>query len=81
MKLVAVFPDKPNCIHLAELPMPRVSDIPGGRGVLVKVLRVGVFQPMSGRRRSGFPGTRLPQADVLAARNREFLNPVRAESG
>ncbi|MEP7285824.1 MAG: glucose 1-dehydrogenase [Chloroflexota bacterium] len=42
MKAVAVFPGKPNSIHLAELPMPTVGDIPNGRGVLVKVLRVGV---------------------------------------
>ena len=42
MKAIAVFPGKPNSIHLAELPKPSVSDIPNGRGVLVKVLRVGV---------------------------------------
>jgi threonine dehydrogenase-like Zn-dependent dehydrogenase len=42
MKAIAVFPGKPNSIHLAELPKPSVKDIPSGRGVLVKVLRVGV---------------------------------------
>ena len=42
MKAIAVFPGKPNSIHLAELPKPSVDDIPNGRGVLVKVLRVGV---------------------------------------
>ncbi len=42
MKAVAVFPGKANSIHLAELAKPSISDIPGGRGVLVKVLRVGV---------------------------------------
>src|SRR5882672_3154441 len=42
MKAIAVFPGKPNSVHLAELPKPSVSDIPDGRGVLVKVLRVGV---------------------------------------
>src|SRR5215212_1855062 len=42
MKAVAVFPGQANSIHLTDLPMPRVEDIPGGRGVLVKVLRVGV---------------------------------------
>jgi threonine dehydrogenase-like Zn-dependent dehydrogenase len=42
MKAIAVHPGKPNSIHLAELPKPSVSDIPNGRGVLVKVLRVGV---------------------------------------
>lgn len=42
MKAVAVFPGKPNSAHLTELPKPVVSDVPNGRGVLVKVLRVGV---------------------------------------
>src|SRR5919109_2468607 len=42
MKAIAVFPGRPNSVHLAQLPKPRVSDIAGGRGVLVKVLRVGV---------------------------------------
>src|SRR6188472_1102010 len=42
MKAIAVFPGKPNSIHLAELTKPSVSDVPNGRGVLVRVLRVGV---------------------------------------
>jgi threonine dehydrogenase-like Zn-dependent dehydrogenase len=42
MKAIAVFPGKPNSIHLAELPKPSLGDVPNGRGVLVKVLRVGV---------------------------------------
>ncbi len=42
MKAIAVFPGKAGSIHLAELPKPSVKDIPNGRGVLVKVLRVGV---------------------------------------
>jgi len=42
MKAIAVFPGRPNSAHLAELAKPSVSDIPNGRGVLVKVLRVGV---------------------------------------
>jgi threonine dehydrogenase-like Zn-dependent dehydrogenase len=42
MKAVAVFPGKPGSIHLADLPEPSVDDVPGGRGVLVEVLRVGV---------------------------------------
>jgi threonine dehydrogenase-like Zn-dependent dehydrogenase len=42
MKAVAVFPGKPNSMHLAQLPKPSVDDVPNGRGVLVKVLRVGV---------------------------------------
>jgi len=42
MKAIAVFPGKPNSIHLTELPKPSLGEIPNGRGVLVKVLRVGV---------------------------------------
>ena len=42
MKAVAVHPGKPDSVHLAELPMPSAADVPGGRGVLVKLLRVGV---------------------------------------
>ena len=42
MKAVAVLPGQVNSVHLAELPRPEVTDVPRGRGVLVKVLRVGV---------------------------------------
>jgi threonine dehydrogenase-like Zn-dependent dehydrogenase len=42
MKAIAVKPGIPNTVHLAELPAPKVSDVPNGRGVLVRVLRVGV---------------------------------------
>lgn len=42
MKAVAVRPRVPGSVHLATLPVPRVEDVPDGRGVLVKVLRVGV---------------------------------------
>ncbi|HJT34448.1 MAG TPA: glucose 1-dehydrogenase [Pirellulales bacterium] len=42
MKAIAVRPGTPNSVHLADLPKPKLSDIAGGRGVLVKVLKVGV---------------------------------------
>src|SRR5262249_49132993 len=42
VKAVAVIPGKANTIHLREVRKPKVQDVPGGRGVLVKVLRVGV---------------------------------------
>src|SRR6266481_1745997 len=42
MKAIAVLPGKPGSVHLAEVPAPRVADVPNGRGVLVKILRVGV---------------------------------------
>jgi threonine dehydrogenase-like Zn-dependent dehydrogenase len=42
MKAIAVRPGTPGSVHLAELTRPSVDDVPNGRGVLVKVLRVGV---------------------------------------
>src|SRR5262245_17400898 len=42
MKAIAVYPGKANSIHLTEMPVPTLDEIAGGRGVLVKVLRVGV---------------------------------------
>ncbi|MFO0903097.1 MAG: glucose 1-dehydrogenase [Pirellulales bacterium] len=42
MKAIAVHPGKPNSVHLAELPKPSVHDVKDGKGVLVKVLKVGV---------------------------------------
>ena len=42
MKAICVVPGQPNSIHLREVPKPRVDEVPAGRGVLVKVLRVGV---------------------------------------
>jgi len=42
MKAVAVIPGRPNSVHLTEMPAPKLSDIPGGRGVLVKTLQIGV---------------------------------------
>lgn len=42
MKAIAVRPGIPGSAHLADVPRPDPADIPGGRGVLVRVLRVGV---------------------------------------
>jgi threonine dehydrogenase-like Zn-dependent dehydrogenase len=42
MQAIAVLPGRPNTIHVREVPKPRLSDVPNGRGVLVKILRVGV---------------------------------------
>jgi threonine dehydrogenase-like Zn-dependent dehydrogenase len=42
MKAIAVIPGKANSIHLRDAPKPKISDVPNGRGVLVKLLRVGV---------------------------------------
>ena len=42
MKAVAVTPGKPHSVHLEDVPKPSVSDVAGGKGVLVRVLKVGV---------------------------------------
>src|SRR5437867_9363083 len=42
MKAIAVVPGRPDSVHIAELAKPSVTDVPDGRGVLVKVFRVGV---------------------------------------
>jgi glucose 1-dehydrogenase len=42
MKAVAVTPGTVDSIHLRTVPRPTLADVPDGRGVLVRVLRVGV---------------------------------------
>src|SRR5215471_7766954 len=42
MRAVAVYPGKANSVHLAQMEKPSANDVAGGRGVVVKVLRVGV---------------------------------------
>jgi glucose 1-dehydrogenase len=42
MKALAVFPGQPHSLHLAELSKPSLDEVPNGRGVLVRVLQVGV---------------------------------------
>ena len=42
MKAIAVHPGEPNSIHLRDIPEPQIGDVPNGRGVMVRVLRVGV---------------------------------------
>jgi glucose 1-dehydrogenase len=42
MKAIAVVPGAANSVHLADLARPSLHEVPNGRGVLVKVLRVGV---------------------------------------
>lgn len=42
MKAVTVSPGKPDSAHVADVPRPRLDEVPDGRGVRVKVLRVGL---------------------------------------
>lgn len=42
MKALAVRPGQPHSVHARDIDPPRIDDVPGGRGVLVRVLQVGV---------------------------------------
>jgi threonine dehydrogenase-like Zn-dependent dehydrogenase len=42
VKAIAVYPGKADTAHLADVPEPRIDAVPDGRGVLVKILRVGL---------------------------------------
>ncbi len=42
MKAIAVKPGKKDSVHLVEMDKPKTNEISNGRGVLVKVLRIGV---------------------------------------
>lgn len=42
MKAIAVHPGTPDTLHLRDIPTPDINSVPNGRGVLVKVLQVGV---------------------------------------
>jgi len=42
MKAIAVYPGQKNSVHLEDIPRPSVAQVPDGKGVLVKVLKVGV---------------------------------------
>ena len=42
MKAIAVIAGRQNSVHLTEVPKPSLDEVPDGRGVLVRVLRVGV---------------------------------------
>jgi threonine dehydrogenase-like Zn-dependent dehydrogenase len=42
MKAITVTPGTPNSARLRDIPRPSVDDVEGGRGVLVRILRVGL---------------------------------------
>ncbi|HEX8098798.1 MAG TPA: glucose 1-dehydrogenase [Actinomycetota bacterium] len=42
MKAITVTPGTPNSAELRDIPEPKVNDIAGGRGVRVRILRVGL---------------------------------------
>jgi threonine dehydrogenase-like Zn-dependent dehydrogenase len=71
MKAVAVFPGKTDSLHLADLPKPTVDEVPGGRGVLVRVLRVGGCGTDK-EIEAGEYGTAPPGADCLVIGHENF---------
>lgn len=42
MKAIAVTPGKPGSVHQRDIPAPKIDSVPNGKGVRVKVLKVGV---------------------------------------
>jgi threonine dehydrogenase-like Zn-dependent dehydrogenase len=42
MKAIAVRPGKPSSVHLRDIPEPKLESVPGGKGIQIKVLKVGV---------------------------------------
>lgn len=42
MKAIAVTPGKPHSVHLRDIPKPDINSVADGKGVRVKVLKVGV---------------------------------------
>jgi threonine dehydrogenase-like Zn-dependent dehydrogenase len=64
IRAIAVRPGRPGSAHLWSMPAPRLDDVPEGRGVLVRVLRVG----LDGTDRDieeGLYGTAPPGEDAL----------------
>ncbi|MPZ22685.1 MAG: alcohol dehydrogenase catalytic domain-containing protein [Dehalococcoidia bacterium] len=41
MKALALYPGKPNSLHIENIPNPTLADVPDGNGVLVEMLAVG----------------------------------------
>lgn len=42
MKAIAVRPGQPNSVHMRDIPEPDLNSVADGKGILVKVLKVGV---------------------------------------
>ncbi|MGW3151153.1 aquaporin [Streptomyces sp. NPDC001177] len=42
MKAIGVFPGKAGSAHLIDVPRPALEDVPHGRGVMVRILRLGL---------------------------------------
>src|SRR5260221_10481453 len=71
MKAISVFPGKPGSVHLADAPKPSLEQVPNGRGVLVKVLRVGV-DGTDKEINEGLYGAAPPDYDFLVTGHESF---------
>ena len=83
MKAIAVHPGTPNSMHLRDVDRPRVSDVDGGRGVLVEVIRVGVDgtdkEINAAEYGEGAPRAGLPDHGPRELRPRPRGGPERAQ--
>ena len=71
MKAIAVYPGKAGSVHLADVEKPKIGDIPGGRGVLVEVLRVGACGT-DREINNGEYGIAPPGSDILILGHENF---------
>jgi threonine dehydrogenase-like Zn-dependent dehydrogenase len=76
MRAIAVRPGVAGSIHARAVPRPRLSDVPGGRGVLIDVLRVGLCGT-DGEISEGLFGT-APEGDDYLVIGHECLGRVAA---
>lgn len=79
MKAIAVKPPQRNSVHLAELEMPSLDSIPNDRGVLVKVLKVGV-DATDREINEGLYGAPPPGSDFLVIGHEAFGRVVEVGS-
>ena len=71
MKAIAVYPGTAGSAHLADIPQPDIGTIPDGRGVLVKVLSVGL-DGTDAEINAGEYGAPPPGADFLVLGHEGF---------
>jgi threonine dehydrogenase-like Zn-dependent dehydrogenase len=71
MKAIAVYPGKPGSIHLADVSEPRVDDVADGKGVLSRILQVGV-DATDREINSGEYGAAPAGSDVLVLGHESF---------
>jgi threonine dehydrogenase-like Zn-dependent dehydrogenase len=71
MKAIAVYPGKADSAHLTDVPKPRLDAFPNGRGVLVRILRVGL-DGTDGEINAGEYGAAPPGDDFLVLGHESF---------